>query len=557
MEPAEQSPTPAATETPSERDLLEAPADALAREWQPDGMGRGNAAGSPNVLVILVDDQPNSLFTREVMPNLFQRVVDQGASFSRAYVNQAECCPSRATILTGLFAHNTRVDSNSAPLLRADLARPTFVQRLQAAGYQTMLAGKYLNSESCEPRPGWDRWVCGDYSRLSLPKLSVDGQKVETRASPVGIAEYVKGFLDSRRGSGQPWFILYSPRSPHLPGSFGGDDQVSVPFPEPPSFNFVGDPMSRPSFGRLPPLTEREIEQFRGDYRVMARSLVRLDRSIGEILDTLGPEIDNTLVLYLNDNGFQFGEHRLRAKPYAYEESSRVPFALRYPPLVPPDQPVQSDALISNADVAPTALEVAGLPWASDGVSLASLLQGVPGARRDAVLIEACQGGNRPCDFSDPGSTPPFWGIKTDQYAYTEYITGETELYDLQVDPYELVNLAADASMAPVRAELADRLQAVRAEPAEPRTTIAVGPVGDANPSSVLFEFFAISPSTTFECSLAPSDALNDWQPCPTGRARYDGLAPGWYRFQVRATDAAGVLETSPVEWTFGVGPGQ
>ena len=115
----------------------------------------------PNILLLISDDQAWSVFNRDLMPTVYGQLVDKGVLMRRAYVNTSLCCPSRAQILTGLYEHNTGVDANEIPL-----TRPTLPQALHDRGYRTMLAGKYLNSWPCEPRPEFDRWVVHQHPRL-------------------------------------------------------------------------------------------------------------------------------------------------------------------------------------------------------------------------------------------------------------------------------------------------------------------------------------------------------------------------------------------------------
>jgi N-acetylglucosamine-6-sulfatase len=174
------------------------------------------APGAPSFLFILSDDQSVRLFTRELMPQVFSRIVDRGILFRRAYVNDSLCCPSRASILTGLEAHHTGVDTNRTPLQRREVARPTFVRALYAAGFRTMFAGKYLNSEDCHPRLGWDRWVCGGATQVN-PTLDVDGKVEHLDGYTVDIlADQVIDFLRTTPRTA-PFFAYFSPKSPHLP----------------------------------------------------------------------------------------------------------------------------------------------------------------------------------------------------------------------------------------------------------------------------------------------------------------------------------------------------
>jgi arylsulfatase A-like enzyme len=533
-------------------------ADQLAAEARARPQTRGDATGKPNVLIILTDDQQVNLFTRELMPNVFSEIVDRGVNFQRAYTNQSECCPARASLLTGLFAHHTGVDTNEEPLLRAELARPTFVQALQIAGYHTMLAGKYLNSESCLPRPGWDEWVCGDFWDRPNPRLRVGEEQIDERASVDAIADHVVDFLQRQQDpAAPPFFVLYAPHSPHLPAQ-GGQRGPLPDFYDAPSFDEATEGTDKPEYTLLPPMSEDQQESMRDNFHDMARAVTDLDDAVGRMLAALGPRANDTLVIFLTDNGYLYGEHRLTAKGAPYEESTRIPFAVRPPSTVSPAQARSTEALASIVDVAPTIMDLAGVPWAADGHSLLPILSGRADAVQDAVLVELCQAGNGPCSARDPEDppgrdVPPFWGLKTDEYAYTEYATGERELYDLSSDPYELHNLANLETFAAVRANLATRLRELRGDPAVPDTTLAVGPVGNANPSSVAFEVFTASPGATLECALDGQGQTGAWVPCATGRATFRNLQPGQYVFRARAVSAAGVPDPSPALRSFGV----
>ena len=138
----------------------------------------------PNILLMISDDQAWSDFTPALMPTVYSQLVDQGVLFKRAYVNTSLCCPSRAQIVTGLYEHHTGVDTNIVPL-----ERPTIVEALHDVGYRTMLAGKYLNSWPCTPRPEFDRWACvgtptpSTYSMVN-PFINVDGEWAHLRGLP-------------------------------------------------------------------------------------------------------------------------------------------------------------------------------------------------------------------------------------------------------------------------------------------------------------------------------------------------------------------------------------
>ena len=328
-------------------------------------------ASRPNILLIVSDDQAWSDFDRQLMPTVFSQLVDQGVLFRRAYVNTSLCCPSRSEIMTGLYEHHTGVDANDSPLLR-----PTLPQSLHDAGYHTMLAGKYLNSwPSCDPRPEFDRSLCvsgEEPSGLSLlnPYINVDGTWTQfTRWQTDILSEQAADFIDTTPAD-QPFFVMYTPMSPHLPADDTRYEDMAVTPPRPPSFDVNTLTGGNPLYARRGPLSPEEIATSDDHFVHMAHSVRSLDDSVATLLQAVGDRADNTLVIYLSDNGFLYGEHRRFGKNDAWEGSVRVPMVIRYPALLPGSQSYVTDALAQNVDVAPTIADVAGIPWAADGRSL-------------------------------------------------------------------------------------------------------------------------------------------------------------------------------------------
>jgi N-acetylglucosamine-6-sulfatase len=522
-------------------------------------------SGAPSFLVLLTDDQSSRLFTRDLMPQLFSRIVDRGANFTRAYVNVPLCCPSRASILTGLAARHTGVENNTEPLHRGELARPTFARALFEAGYRTMMAGKYLNSEPCHPRLGWDRWVCGGRSHVD-PTLNIDGTSMLLDGFTTDIlADHVIDFIRDPASRDRPFFVYYSPKSPHGPTDDPRARDRPFTYPSVPSMDAQPDPAAIPAWARRPPLDEAQKAFVARLATGMAQQLPPLDANIGRILDALGPRAENTVVIFLSDNGFLYGEHRLGAKGMPYEEAVRVPFAIRYPKLLPAGDAFASDALVSSLDVAATIMDLAGVEWGGDGRSLVPLLSRRSENVRDAVLFEWCRTGRERCvqaqqqireELETGGHVPPpYWGIETDRYVLIEYDKGEAELYDLRTDPFQLRNLAADPRLDGVRRDLSARLERLLTEPDAPETTIAVGPSGEVRGSRVSFEFFSPALSTRFRCRLTGPDTDRS-AACDDGRASYAELQAGSYTFRAEAVDADGNADPSPAERRFTFVPG-
>jgi N-acetylglucosamine-6-sulfatase len=420
-------------------------------------------AEKPNILLIVTDDQAWSQFTPQLMPAVFREIVDRGVLFDRAYVNSPLCCPSRASILTGLYQHHHGVLLNETPL-----ERPTIVQALNEVGYRTMLSGKYLNSWPCEPRPEFDRWVCVGEGRSSYtevnPMVNTDGEWDQRSGfSSEILADEAVDFVEE----GGPWFLLYAPTAPHFPGDDPRYASLPVPLHRPSSYD--EDTSDKPRYGNGPPMSEAEKAHIDSIWLNVTRTARALDDSIARLLAAIP---DETYVIFLSDNGYLFGEHGRSGKEAPYEESIRVPFAVRFPEATPGET---SQALVMNVDIAPTIAEIAGLPWSSDGLSLLPLVRRAVPALRSAALISYCGGQLSLCPeglhylgtaYLGFDEVPPaWWAIVTDRWKYVEYATGQEELYHRLSDPNEMTNLADDPGRASLKARLAGELDSLRAAP--------------------------------------------------------------------------------------------
>lgn len=524
-----------------------------ALAWStPVGPARSTASTDrPNVLIVLVDDQPVSTFTRALMPNVYGQIVDRGVKFSRGYVASSLCCPSRAELLTGLYENHTGVDRNKVPL-----TRPTITEALHDAGYRTMLAGKYLNSWPCTPRPEWDQWVCAGegptgYSQTN-PTLEVNGEwQSFTGYQTDVLASLVEDFIASTPAS-QPFFALYAPTSPHIPADDPRHDALPVDLTHPPSYDEDVNATGKPAWVRRPPLDATAKQNMDLLRTAMTRAVPSIDDAVGSMLSSLGDRADNTIVVYMSDNGYLYGEHRLGGKGVPYEESARVPFAIRYPTVRP--TAAESDALVSNVDLAPTIAEAAGIEWHADGISLLPLLSSSVETVRQTLLLAGCEGASYPCPaFLDPenfGLSPPsWWGVVTPKYKYIEYNTGERELYDLQVDPYEITNVAA-ANPSQV-ASLSAEIGLLKRAPLD--TTIATGPAGPLTSRSAKFTFFSPWRQSAYRCRLTKDGVAGAWTDCNSGSYEVAPLADGDYAFEVAGTDETNAVDPTPASRAFSV----
>ena len=402
----------------------------------------------PNFLIIVTDDQ--RFDTMEYMPNTQQTIFDAGVTFSHGYITTPFCCPSRASILTGLYAHNHYVLENTDKL-----RLPTLVVDLQKNGYYTGLVGKYLNSWDGEARPEFDYWVSffgGTVPNYYDPELNINGKwEKKTGYMTYLFEDYVKEYLEEATNQRKPFFLLFAPNAPHAPFTPLKEDKELLtdlaPF-RPPNYNEEDISDKPSSIANKPIIGEGGAESIDATRRRQLLTLISLDRSIGSIMEKLKEtgELDNTVVIFLSDNGKHWGEHRMDTKSTAYEEVVKVPFAMRYPALVP--TPYVEDKLVANIDIAPTIYELSEtrMPEIIDGQSLVKLLNR-SGEWRSSLLLEA---------WPDRGH----WvSMHTEQYVYIETENDKSEFYDLAVDPYEMDNGIDNPIYQSIILELQQELQ--------------------------------------------------------------------------------------------------
>jgi N-acetylglucosamine-6-sulfatase len=439
-------------------------------------------AGRPNFLLILSDDQRHD--TMDYMPRTKARIFGEGVSFPNAYITTPLCCPSRSSILTGMYAHKHGVRLNPIPL-----QKETFIQHLKKAGYFTGQVGKYLNSWEGSARPEFDFWAAGPAgtARYFNPRMNIDGVWSEQHGYLTYILrDYALDFLRRAAAQDRPFVLLFSPNAPHFgyppvsrqpegpldldfflrpPEPAPGDERLyqNLPPHRPPSYD-RRDASGKPRWlGAFPPLSTEltaRVDDFR---RKQLQSLAALDQAIDSLLAALAAErkLDDTVVVYLSDNGHFWGEHGIPyGKNSVYEEASRVPFAVRYPRLAA--RPRVETRLVANIDIAPTFYELAGVPIPPevDGRSLMPLLdsaraQAMPW--RDELLIEGWVG-----PPAQKIGWAPFAAVHTGRHVYVENEGDRAELYDLASDPHQLRNLADSPAHAPLVADLKARLNRLR-----------------------------------------------------------------------------------------------
>jgi len=432
----------------------------------------------PNFLVIMTDDQSHDTLTEEFMPNTREMIADQGVICTQFMIPTALCCPSRASFLTGKYAHHTGVHTNYDQLMG-----PTFVNRLHDAGYFTGLVGKYLNTWPGDARPEYNYWAAWTEGYLN-PRLNLAGtfQTVPGYITSI-LREHALDFLN-KVPDDKPFFLLFASRAPHSPATPAPGDEhlyTDVAKWRPPNFN-PADQSEKPAWLKeTPQLSERKVEKQVDEFRLnQLRCLHSVDLAVRDILEKLKRQgrLDNTFIVFYSDNGYFWGEHRLLRKNRVYEEASRGPCAIRYPPLIA--EPRLEDRLVAVIDLAPTIYELADVPIPSDvdGRSLVPLLRGST-EWRDAVLLEgwpgtmnaqttprqeeeepeAGQPGNRVAPNQATGPTyQDYEAIRTKDFVYVETVGDKAELYHIKSDPYQMHNLADRAEFADLVKRLSDRL---------------------------------------------------------------------------------------------------
>jgi arylsulfatase A-like enzyme len=376
----------------------------------------GPSESRPNVLIIVTDDQRAD--TMSVMLETLRLFGEQGVRYPNGFANTPLCCPARASIFTGQFAHNHGIETNDGP---AGLDHGTTVQRyLQDAGYRTGIVGKYFNHWSVEEDPPFfDRWTIPKDKLYEGTTYNVDGEQVFVdRYSTDYVADTSTSLIrDFESSSSAPWFLHVAPVAPHLPVSVAPEyqDAPVEPWQPPPSVTREPDPT----------ITD--------GVRRMLMSVDDLVADLYQTLEELG-EADNTLAFFTSDNGFMWWEHSLWAKNKPYTESLQVPFFARWPGHLPAGTTERSP--VGHVDIAPTIMHAAGLSpsGAMDGTSL------LESTIRTDMLTEAW------------GSTDNLsWAsLRTDGYQYIERFGDDDEtitrreFYRLDDDPWQMVNVLDD-----------------------------------------------------------------------------------------------------------------
>jgi arylsulfatase A-like enzyme len=423
------------------------------------------------------------------MPETFRWIVDPGANFTSGLAAPPLCCPDRAGILTGQYPHNNGVFSNDPGYASLEDKADTLPTWLQRAGYETGFVGKFLNGTSeflgTAPAPGFDSWFG------FLDPVGYYDYKVSENGAPLSFGSRSRDysthvltrratrFLRGNGATGKPFFLWLSYNAPHDTTRTTRNCGHSSPIPRSnrtfrryahlhlprdPAFDERDVSDKPPWIARLRRFSLKDVHHIARRFRCTVATMHTVDVEIGKLMQGLkrSGDLRRTIVFYLSDNGYFFGEHRItRGKDFPYEPALQVPYAVRVPAAYR-SGPLKDNVgrVVSNEDVAPTILDYAGSPppcatagdcRALDGRSLRPLLGGAGRWPHDRGVL---------AELDSALST--YSAIRTRRYLYVEYAGGQRELYNLRRDPWELENLAGHRAYEATEASMTRRLAALR-----------------------------------------------------------------------------------------------
>ena len=427
------------------------------------GPAPGLPAGAkrPNIVFVLADDF--SLDLLQYMPHVLKMQKD-GATFANYFVTDSLCCPSRSSIFTGRYPHNTGIyrnvgqDGGYLAFLNRGHENVTFATALAGAGYHTAMLGKYLNGYQPRQHPaarGWSEWdVAGQAYREFDYDLNQNGKVVHYGNRPADyltdvVSAQAVNFIKQQK-SGAPFMIevaTFAPHSPYTPAPRDANAFAGLRAPRSPAFNAAPDANTPKWLNRLQPLSTADIASIDADYRKRAQSVLAIDAMIGELqaaVTSIGAT-DNTYFVFTSDNGYHMGEHRMmHGKMTAYDTDIHVPLIITGPRVA---AGTTIREIAQNIDLSPTFIDLgfaATLPEV-DGRSLVPLLRGEKSEDwRSLALVEHRSPSRNTADPDLPGPRgghpTTYEAIRTLTSLYVEYADGEKEYHDLTTDPHELRN---------------------------------------------------------------------------------------------------------------------
>jgi len=451
----------------------------------------GAEARRPNVLFILTDDQRWDALSlagnRHLKTPNIDRIGREGVYFRNAFCTTSLCSPSRASILSGLYAHRHGVIDNFTEYPQGFRSFPMV---LQGEGYDTAYIGKWhMGEDNDMPRPGFNWFVTHKgQGKYFDTEFCFNGERRETVKGyyTTVVTDMAETWLKRPRG-GKPWCLMIGHKAPH---SFYVPEEkharafeaVRTPYPET-AFMLDDKPawirqrlytwhgIYGPLFDwrkRFPDDAPEAVKDFEAMNRAYWATLLSVDESVGRLYRLLqeSGELDNTIIVFMSDNGILSGEHGMVDKRTAHEPSIRIVQLVRYPGLTPADRPVVVERQVLTVDLAPSLLQVCGAPALTEchGRSWVKLVRAGDDSWRSSWFYAY----NYEKQFP---YTPNVRCVRTEQWKYTRYPHGDgspdrhlEELYNIEFDPEERHNLIAKAKYAPVAASLCAELARLMAE---------------------------------------------------------------------------------------------
>lgn len=438
----------------------------------------------PNIVFILVDDlrwDELGVAGHPYMqtPNI-DRVAATGVYFQNSFTTTPLCSPSRASFLTGQYAHTNGITDNLARNEQSHRLK-TFPMKLDATGYDTAFIGKWHMGNDDTRRPGFDTWaVMKGQGEAINPEFNIDGERRQVEGYVTDIlTRMATDFITKPRT--EPFLLYISHKALH-PNITQLDDGSSAASPsgvagfiaadrhkgmyrdatQPRRPNYAVAPTDKPALmrqiGSMPALSPETVTP---DSEIQDRQemLMAVDEGLGEVLSALKRinALEDTIVVVTSDHGYWYGEHALNEeRRLAYEEAIRIPLMISYPRRIKPGlRPAET---VLSIDAAPTLLEYAGadVDAGINGHSLIPVIEGTADHWRNSFLIEY---------YSDTVferiESMGYKAVRTDRYKYIEYtdLDGMDELYDLQIDPYEMNNLINDSDSVDIVSDMKQELR--------------------------------------------------------------------------------------------------
>jgi arylsulfatase A-like enzyme len=406
---------------------------------------RASHSGRPNVLIIMTDDQRQGL---EVMNSVRKQLVERGRYYPNAFVSTPACCPSRASIMSGRYAHNHDVATN---LDAGKFIHNTSIQfYLQRAGYRTGYIGKFLNGWRLNQGPPFfNEWAINAPDRMKRKLRYYEGPvNVNGAVKPLG-RDYSTTFFGkkasdfirrwNRTKDRKPWLLYIAPNAPHPPfipekryenarvGGWGGNAATSEE-----------DRSDKPQWVRDIDYSFNKGRKIRREQYRMLKSVDDMTQRVMRVLRKTDENKD-TLIVFVSDNGYSWSEHGLLGKFIPYTEAVQVPMIIHWPGHI--EAGTNDNRLVANIDIAPTILDAVGITPDGPPMDGRSLLD--ESWTRNRLLLEYKE--------HSYAEAPDWASTRTQNYQYIEYYNGDDivfrEYYDLTADPSQLQNLLGDDNM--------------------------------------------------------------------------------------------------------------